>query len=76
MHIDLSKGVAGFIGFSTAIRLLEEGDIVVGIDNMDESYDPTLKKERIAHIAERGLGSNFTFILGGLFTSSWGFGWI
>ena len=43
----LVTGVAGFIGFHTAKALLERGDSVVGIDNMNEYYDVSLKKSRL-----------------------------
>ena len=36
----LVTGVAGFIGSSTAHALLERGDEVVGIDNLNDYYDP------------------------------------
>ena len=40
-------GVAGFIGFHTAQRLLSEGCNVMGIDNMSDYYDVTLKEARL-----------------------------
>ncbi len=42
----LVTGAAGFIGFHTAKRLLERGDEVVGLDNLNDYYDPTLKQAR------------------------------
>ena len=47
MHV-LVTGVAGFIGFHVARRLLERGDIVVGIDNVNTYYDVRLKQARLA----------------------------
>ena len=44
----LVTGVAGFIGFHVARRLLERGDIVVGIDNVNTYYDVRLKQTRLA----------------------------
>jgi UDP-glucuronate 4-epimerase len=41
-------GVAGFIGSTLAMRLLERGDTVVGVDNMNDYYDVTLKEARLA----------------------------
>lgn len=46
----LVTGAAGFIGFHTAKRLLERGDEVVGLDNMNEYYDVTLKQARLARL--------------------------
>ena len=43
----LVTGVAGFIGSFTAIRLLEGGDEVVGIDNVNDYYDVSLKYARL-----------------------------
>lgn len=44
----LITGAAGFIGFHTALRLLQEGRIVVGIDNLNDYYDVNLKKDRLS----------------------------
>ncbi len=46
----LVTGAAGFIGFHTAQRLLARGDDVVGLDNLNEYYDPTLKQARLAEL--------------------------
>jgi UDP-glucuronate 4-epimerase len=43
----LVTGAAGFIGFHTARRLLERGDEVVGLDNLNAYYDPGLKAARL-----------------------------
>ncbi len=43
----LVTGAAGFIGFHTARRLLERGDEVVGLDNLNAYYDPALKAARL-----------------------------
>lgn len=43
----LVTGAAGFIGMHTSARLLERGDTVVGIDNLNEYYDPKLKLDRL-----------------------------
>ncbi len=40
-------GSAGFIGSATALRLLERGDEVVGVDNLNEYYDVSLKRARL-----------------------------
>jgi UDP-glucuronate 4-epimerase len=54
----LVTGAAGFIGFHTARRLLERGDEVVGIDNLNAYYDPGLKAARL-EILERHAGFRF-----------------
>jgi UDP-glucuronate 4-epimerase len=43
-------GVAGFIGMHCALRLLDRGDDVVGIDNINEYYDVSLKQARLARL--------------------------
>jgi len=43
----LVTGAAGFIGFHTTRRLLERGEKVVGLDNLNAYYDPTLKGARL-----------------------------
>lgn len=43
----LITGAAGFIGFYVARKLLERGEQVVGIDNLNDYYDPRLKKARL-----------------------------
>ena len=47
----LVTGAAGFIGSTLSLRLLERGDEVVGIDNLNDYYDVTLKKARLARLA-------------------------
>ena len=54
----LVTGAAGFIGSFTAHQLLDRGDQVVGLDNMNNYYDPTLKQARLARLQARG---DFTF---------------
>ena len=46
----LVTGTAGFIGAALALRLLERGDEVIGIDNLDPYYDVTLKQARLAKL--------------------------
>ena len=43
----LVTGAAGFIGFHVAQRLLEAGRRVVGLDNLNNYYDPALKQARL-----------------------------
>jgi UDP-glucuronate 4-epimerase len=45
----LVTGTAGFIGNHVALRLLERGDEVIGLDNLSDYYDVSLKKARLAH---------------------------
>ena len=49
MH-HLVTGVAGFIGYHTAQALLARGDSVVGVDNLNDYYDPALKRARLARL--------------------------
>ncbi|MCP6183010.1 NAD-dependent epimerase/dehydratase family protein, partial [Klebsiella pneumoniae] len=44
----LVTGAAGFVGHATAHRLLARGERVIGIDNLNDYYDPTLKDARLA----------------------------
>ena len=46
----LVTGAAGFIGAALSIRLLQLGDRVVGLDNLNEHYDPSLKQARLRQI--------------------------
>ncbi|WP_431065805.1 NAD-dependent epimerase [Methylotuvimicrobium sp.] len=48
----LVTGTAGFIGNHLALRLLERGDEVIGIDNLNDYYDVNLKKSRLARILD------------------------
>lgn len=57
----LVTGVAGFIGMYAALALLRRGDEVVGVDNLNDFYDPSLKLARLAHIEEHGHASRFSF---------------
>ena len=51
----LVTGAAGFIGSALTLRLLERGDEVVGIDNHNDYYDPSLKEARLArHVDHSG----------------------
>lgn len=49
----LVTGAAGFIGSHTSHRLLDRGDTVVGLDNLNSYYDVSLKEARLMRLAER-----------------------
>lgn len=46
----LLTGAAGFIGMHTALRLLARGDEVIGVDNLNDYYDVSLKQARLARL--------------------------
>ena len=48
----LVTGSAGFIGSSLVIKLLDRGDTVVGIDNLNHYYDPQIKLDRLSRFKE------------------------
>ena len=54
----LVTGAAGFIGFHLCKNLVEFGNKIIGIDNINEYYDPELKKNRLKILKQN---SNFTF---------------
>jgi UDP-glucuronate 4-epimerase len=54
----LVTGAAGFIGSFTAARLLARGDEVVGLDNLNDYYDVSLKEARLARLQQQ---RNFRF---------------
>lgn len=55
----LVTGAAGFIGAALSLKLLERGDEVIGIDNLNDYYDVNLKQARLERL--QGYG-NFKFI--------------
>ena len=55
----LVTGAAGFIGSALSIRLLDRGDEVIGIDNLNDYYDPKLKEARMARHFDH---PNFTHV--------------
>lgn len=59
--IYLVTGAAGFIGYYLSKRLLEEGNRVIGIDNINDYYDPGLKYARLDKLAPF---EGFTFVKG------------
>ena len=55
------SGAAGFIGAALVQRLLAQGDRVIGIDNLNDYYDPSLKRARLAQIEAASLTPAWTF---------------
>tara|TARA_B100000900_G_scaffold415611_1_gene446232 strand:+ start:1497 stop:2504 length:1008 start_codon:yes stop_codon:yes gene_type:complete len=60
----LVTGAAGFIGFHLTLALLDRDDEVVGIDNLNDYYDPALKQLRLDQIAKHPKLANFEFLKG------------
>lgn len=54
----LVTGAAGFIGMHSSLRLMARGDHVVGVDNLNDYYDVSLKKSRLARLT---INDNFSF---------------
>ena len=50
----LITGAAGFIGSNLSARLLARGDEVIGVDNLNDYYDPTLKQARLEQFCRSG----------------------
>ncbi|KAF1680121.1 NAD-dependent epimerase [Veillonella sp. R32] len=59
----LITGAAGFIGFHLAKRLLEQGAIIWGLDNLNDYYEVSLKESRLALLEKF---ANFTFVKGNI----------
>ena len=55
-------GAAGFIGFHLTLALLARGDEVVGVDNLNDYYDPQLKQDRLDVIGSHVRADAFTFL--------------
>ena len=64
----LVTGAAGFIGFHLTKALLERGDNVVGIDNLNDYYDVKLKHDRLSILVDNDKAKKFEFIKLNLFS--------
>jgi UDP-glucuronate 4-epimerase len=56
----LVTGAAGFIGYHVSERLMARGEQVIGLDNVNDYYDPKLKRDRLAELGRRE--GEFTFL--------------
>ena len=54
----LITGAAGFIGYHTCLKLCQENNLVIGLDNLNDYYDVNLKKSRLSILQKF---SNFNF---------------
>lgn len=64
--IYLVTGTAGFIGCEVALKLLERGEQVVGIDSVNDYYDVNLKRDRLARLLPNQSYVNYEFCLSDL----------
>ncbi len=56
----LITGAAGFIGFHTVLKFIKQGFEIIGIDDMNDHYDPALKKKRLKYL-KNNCGNLFIF---------------
>ena len=62
----LVTGAAGFIGMHVSQALLQRGDTVIGLDNVNDYYDPQLKRDRVAALQRLPQAGAFRFVEGDL----------
>lgn len=69
----LITGVAGFIGMHTAIRFLNEGYDIIGLDNLNNYYSVSLKRDRLKEIVDVAskVGRNFSMFEADLNSEVW-----
>ena len=58
----LVTGAAGFIGHFVAQRLCEEGHTVIGLDNLNDYYDVSLKEARLENLSKFSDSGLFQFV--------------
>lgn len=61
----LVTGAAGFIGAALSLRLLERGDHVIGVDNLNDYYDVALKEARLARLTGHPRFTDLRLDIGG-----------
>ena len=59
----LVTGAAGFIGAALSTRLLQRGDRVVGLDSLNDYYDPSLKQARLRQIEAIASEDGWRFVV-------------
>lgn len=57
----LVTGAAGFIGSHVSLRLLERGDEVVGLDNLNDYYEVSLKEARLQRVKDKAVSTGSSF---------------
>lgn len=63
----LITGVAGFIGFHVAKKMIQRGDFIVGVDSLNDYYSPAIKNARLEILHQEAIvANNFLFIRGNL----------
>ena len=67
----LVSGSAGFIGYHLSKRLLSEGNIVIGVDNINNYYNPQLKEDRLNKLVNLSTHYNSYHTFGRIFLVSY-----
>ncbi len=66
----LLTGAAGFIGSSVADALIQRGDTVLGVDNFNEFYDPSIKEANVAEVKKKDRAGRFQLVRADLVTEA------